>query len=124
MGYNKALSYRFLSLNLPLAYSFLPDAPYTTELSNLFDKNGYTVMIHMSSEPLDYPKDNPGKNAIYVNTPKKRTMFLLNRAYKKIPAAIGLNNHMGSRILLDKRHLDYIMEFLKRNHLFLSTVQP
>ncbi len=118
MGYNEYVADKFLSLNLPLAFSFLPDAPFTPELARKFDNKGYTVMIHMPSQPLDYPKNNPGKNAIYVNTSKERTMFLLNRALKKIPEAIGLNNHMGSRILLDKKHLDYIMEFLRRNHLF------
>ncbi len=126
MGYDKYVSDKFLSLHLPLAYSFLPDAPLTRELAKKFDKKGYTVMIHMPSQPIDYPKDNPGKNAIYITTSKKRTMFLLKRAYRIIPEAMGLNNHMGSRILQDKTHLDYIMEFLKSNHLFFvdsATIQ-
>jgi len=118
MGYDSFIADKFMSLHLPLAFSFLPDAPLTPKLAREFDKKGYTVMIHMPSQPLDYPKDNPGKNAIYITTSKKRTMFLLRRAFKKIPEAIGLNNHMGSRILLDKTHLDYIMEFLRANHLF------
>lgn len=126
MGYNKKLTLKFASLNLPLAYSFLPDAVFSTVLSNRLYEKGYTVMIHMPSQPIDYPKDDPGKNAIYTNTSKERTLFLLNRAYKKVPHAAGLNNHMGSAILLDKRHLDYIMEFLRKNRLFFvdsATIQ-
>ncbi len=118
MGYDKPLAYRFASLDLPLAFSFLPDAPYSEELARYMGVRGYAVMIHMPSEPLDYPKDNPGKNAIYVSTSKRRTLQLLARAYKRIPWAVGLNNHMGSRILKDKRHLDYIMEFLRSKHMF------
>ena len=126
MGYNRQLALKFASLNLPLAYSFLPDATFSTVLSNQLYNKGYTVMIHMPSQPIDYPKDDPGKNAIYTNTSKKRTQFLLNRAYRKVPHATGLNNHMGSAILLDKQHLDYIMEFLRNNHLFFvdsATIQ-
>ncbi len=118
MGYNEYVANKFLSLHLPIAYSFLPDAPFSDSLAKTFDSQGYTVMIHMPSQPLDYPKNNPGKNAIYITTSKQRTMFLLGRALKILPEAIGLNNHMGSRILLDRRHLDYIMAFLRQHNLF------
>ncbi len=118
MGYDKELAMKFASLDLPLAFSFLPDAPFGKELSEYMGKKGYTIMVHMPSEPMDYPKDNPGRYAIYVSTSKKRTFFLLQRACRRIKWAIGLNNHMGSRILRDKRHLDYIMEFLRSRHMF------
>ncbi|WP_025209046.1 divergent polysaccharide deacetylase family protein [Hippea sp. KM1] len=118
MGYDVALARRFKSLNMPLAFAFLPDAPFSGELSRDFSKNGFVVMIHMPSQPLDYPKDNPGKHAIYLWTSKADTLKLLNWAYKRIPNAMGLNNHMGSAILRDKPHMDYIMEFLKEHGLF------
>ncbi len=118
MGYDKKLAMKFASLDLPITFSFLPDAPFSRELSDYMGKRGYAIMIHMPSEPLDYPKDNPGRYAIYTTTSKKRTFYLLERAYKKIRWAIGLNNHMGSRILKDRRHLDYIMEFLRQKHMF------
>ncbi len=118
MGYDKKLAYKFLSLHLPLTYSFLPDAEYSKELSEEFGFRGYTVMIHMPSEPLNYPKENPGIYAIYTHMTKKQTMAVLERAYKLVRHTVGLNNHMGSKILTNKKHLDYIMEFLKKKHLF------
>lgn len=118
MGYSKKDAREFASLNIPLAYSFLPDALYTKVLSKMLYDEGYTIMIHMPSEPLDYPKDNPGKNAIYVNNSKKRTEYLLERARKIIYYPMGLNNHMGSRILENKKQMDYIMEFLKKYNMF------
>ncbi|WP_022671175.1 divergent polysaccharide deacetylase family protein [Hippea alviniae] len=118
MGYDVGLARGFEKLGLPLAFSFLPDAPYTQELSKEFAKNGYIVMIHMPSQPLDYPKNNPGKNAIYLWTSKRKTFELLERALNKIPDAVGLNNHEGSAILRDKRHIDWILEFLKEHKMF------
>jgi len=118
MGYSKKEAKEFASLNIPLAYSFLPDAIYTKILSKMLADEGYTIMVHMPSEPLDYPKDNPGKNAIYINNSKKRTEYLLERAKRSIYHPIGLNNHMGSRILEDKNQMDYIMEFLKKYNMF------
>jgi polysaccharide deacetylase 2 family uncharacterized protein YibQ len=118
MGYDKKLAKKFALLHLPLTYSFLPDAEYSMELSDDFGIRGYTVMIHMPSEPINYPKENPGKYAIYVRMTKQQTYEVLKRAYRKVHHAMGLNNHMGSRILKDKEHLDYIMEFLKERHLF------
>jgi len=72
----------------------------------------------MPSQPEDYPVHNPGADAIFLWTSKKDTFKKLEEAYKIIPTALGLNNHMGSAILRDKRHLDYIMEFLKEKNLF------
>jgi len=118
MGYDVNLARGFERLNLPLAFSFLPDAPYSTALSSEFAKNGFVVMIHMPSQPVGYPKENPGKDAIYTWTTRSQTFYLLNRAKKRIPDAVGLNNHMGSKILKDRRHLDYIMDFLKENKMF------
>ncbi len=118
MGYDEKLAYKFASLNIPLTYSFLPDAEYTTKLSDEFGIRGYTVMIHMPSEPINFPKENPGKYAIYTSQTKLQTVAMLKRAYKKVHHTMGLNNHMGSKILTNKRHLDYIMGFLKKHHLF------
>ncbi len=118
MGYNVELAHKFEDLGLPLAFSFLPYAPYTRSLSIEASKKGFVVMIHMPSQPEDYPKDNPGSDAIFLWTPKNETFKHLEEAYKIIPTALGLNNHMGSAILRDSKHLDYIMEFLKEHNLF------
>ncbi len=118
MGYSVELAHKFESLGLPLAFSFLPYAPYTHELSIEASKKGFVVMIHMPSQPEDYPKDNPGKYAIFLWSTKEETFNNLEDAYRIIPTALGLNNHMGSAILRDPVHLDYIMEFLKEHNLF------
>ncbi len=118
MGYNIGLTHKFENLGLPLAFSFLPYAPYTHELSLEASKKGFVVMIHMPSQPKDYPINNPGNDAIFLWTSKDETFKHLQEAYKIIPTALGLNNHMGSAILRDPTHLDYIMEFLKEHNLF------
>jgi len=118
MGYNIGLTHKFESLGLPLAFSFLPYAPFSHELSREASDRGFVVMIHMPSQPEDYPVHNPGKDAIFLWSSKEDTINSLKRAYRVIPTALGLNNHMGSAILKDRKHLDYIMEFLKENNLF------
>ncbi len=118
MGYNISLTHKFESLGLPLAFSFLPYAPFSHDLSKEASFKGFVVMIHMPSQPEDYPLHNPGKDAIFLWSSKTDTINKLKEAYKIIPTALGLNNHMGSAILRDRKHLDYIMEFLKEKHLF------
>ena len=118
MGYNIPLTRKFENLRLPFAFAFLPYAPFTHELSQELSARGFIVMIHMPSQPEDYPVHNPGDDAIFLWTSKKDTFKKLEEAYKIIPTALGLNNHMGSAILRDRRHLDYIMEFLKEKNLF------
>ncbi len=118
MGYNINLTHKFESLGLPLAFSFLPYAPFSHTLSKEASDKGFVVMIHMPSQPEDYPLHNPGKDAIFLWSSKSDTINKLKEAYRVIPTALGLNNHMGSAILRDRKHLDYIMEFLKENNLF------
>ncbi len=118
MGYDEQLTHKFEKMGLPFAFAFLPYAPYSHDLSSEASRKGFVVMIHMPSQPEDYPIHNPGGFAIFLWSTKEETFKNLKRAYNIIPSALGLNNHMGSAILRDVTHLDYIMEFLKKNNLF------
>ena len=118
VGYNEKLALMFARLNIPLAFSCLPYAPYTREIANKLHEMGYTVMLHMPCEPIHYPFHGLGPGALFVDTSEKEIEKRLEEAYRNVPFAEGLDVHEGSRFSQSADKMDIVMRFLKRKCLF------
>ena len=78
--------------------------------------------VHLPMEPEEYPEKNPGDNAIFMHQEAEQIRRLVRLATRRIPGAIGLNNHMGSKATADERIMRQILSELKaRNLLFLDS---
>ncbi|MGC8501540.1 divergent polysaccharide deacetylase family protein [Desulfurella sp.] len=117
MGYDHYVMQKFLDINLPLAFSFIPDTPFV-HMSGDFCKKGYTVMLHMPSESIDKYLNNNYPLFLRVSDSKKDIFEQLDRAMRNIPCASGFNNHMGSKFLQSSAKMSDVMEFLKQHNLF------
>ncbi len=116
MGYNNYVMEKFLEINMPIAFSFIPDTPFAY-LQEKFCKKGYTVMLHMPSESIN--KHLNDYALLLKTTDSKKEIFdKLNKALKSINCASGFNNHMGSKFLQSPKQVGYCMEFLKQHNLF------
>ncbi|OSS42369.1 putative periplasmic protein YibQ [Desulfurella amilsii] len=116
MGYDHYVMQKFLEIDLPIAFSFIPGTPFDY-MSNDFCKKGYTVMLHMPSESLN-KRLNDYALLLKVSDSKEEILNKLNKALKSVPCATGFNNHMGSRFLQSEKKMSDTMEFLKQHNLF------
>lgn len=117
MGYDHYVMQKFLNIDLPIAFSFIPDTPFAY-MSNDFCKKGYTVMIHMPSESLSKRLNNNYVLFLKVSDSKEEIFNKLDKALANIKCASGFNNHMGSKFLQNKEKMGYTVEFLKQHNLF------
>jgi len=108
----------FLENKYPITLSFLPNLPYTKILSEKLYQKGYEIIIHIPMEPNDFPKVNPGSDAIFLSMDKSKIKEKIMEFKKELPFAIGANNHMGSRFTSDLNKMICFMEVLKENNLF------
>lgn len=118
VGYDPSIIDNFLKLDLPLAYSILPEAPYTQQIAMRVRKKGHELILHLPMEPTDYPKINPGPGALLVKMPKRRIRAILSRHLDEIPGVIGVNNHMGSFFTTRKDKMVVVIGELKKRNLF------
>jgi len=116
--HGKLLSQWFDDVPLSVTFAIMPDLPYSVETMNKGVANGRDTIIHMPMEPISYPRNNPGKNAIYVDLSDKEIRKRLNGYIQQLPLCIGANNHMGSLATADKTVMKSVLETLKEHNLF------
>lgn len=107
-----------LSLDIALTFSILPGLENTKRAADLIAKHHREIMLHMPMEPMDFPRNNPGKEALFVamghDEISRRTGLLLNA----LPGLVGVNNHMGSRFTQDRRRIGLVLEEIKKKNLY------
>lgn len=118
LGTNYTLAHSFMALGKPLTLSFLPHQTYTRELSREAQELGYEVMLHLPMEPQGYPDIDPGEGALKKDMSPEKLKETLQKDLESVPAAAGVNNHMGSRLTEDTEAMRAVMAELKKRGLF------
>lgn len=118
-GYAGAASVRgFLEMDAPITISILPGTPRATEIAEAAGRAGKEVLVHVPMEPLGYPDTDPGQGALLLEHTHREIALLLNAAIDEFPAAVGVNNHMGSAFTTDRARMRTVMGVLKGRGLF------
>jgi polysaccharide deacetylase 2 family uncharacterized protein YibQ len=118
MGYDPYIIDGFLKLDLPLAFSVLPQAPYTQSIAKKARNKGHELILHLPMEPTDYPTVNPGPGALLTKMSTRKIKTILNRHLDEIPGIRGVNNHMGSFFTAKRDKMAVVMRELKKRNLF------
>jgi uncharacterized protein len=115
LGADLAHTDRALRLPKEVGLSFLPYADATPWLATEAERGGHEVLLHM---PMQAEGDHdPGPLALTVGLPEDEIHRRLAAALARVPGAIGLNNHMGSRFTESRAALIPVVEDLAARHL-------
>ncbi len=109
---------KFMDLPVEIAFAIMPDLPHSKDIMAEAMLQNREVIIHTPMEPLSYPKDNPGENAILTSLSDEEIASRMDYYINQLPSAIGINNHMGSKATADKRVMKIVCERLKANNMF------
>jgi len=108
----------FLETGLLLNFSILPMHRYSTFLANALSDSGFEVLLHQPMQPYKQDTYALGKNALFVSMNEKQIREILERNLKNIPAAKGINNHMGSLFTENYEKMKVVLKFLKKRNLY------
>ncbi|MDP8202221.1 MAG: divergent polysaccharide deacetylase family protein [Candidatus Tenebribacter burtonii] len=108
----------FCSLNNNVTFAILPDQKFSKQVMNKAAETGHETMIHIPMEPVSYPKNNPGPNAIYVHLSEKEIKRRMESYIKQFPLCVGANNHMGSFATTDEFVMRTVLQVLKKHELY------
>lgn len=86
---------RLMRLPAPTTLSFLPYPEATPRLAQQAAVAGFEVFLHMPMEPIG--EENPGPGALMIDADEAEITGRLDAALSRVPWAVGINNHMGSR---------------------------
>ncbi len=101
-----------------VVFSILPYAIHSKEVVLFAKRRNIKVMLHLPMEPVGYPNVDPGRGALYVNMKPReiRNTFLKDLA--RVPGAIGVNNHMGSRFTTYEQGMKVLLTTIANKGLF------
>ena len=99
--------------------------PYATDLQNWIQLSraaGHEVLLHLPMEPVNYPDNDPGPQALFTSLTAQQNLARLEWALSRVSGYVGVANHMGSRFTTNRDALQPVMEQIKnRGLLYVDT---
>lgn len=120
IGYRKSDA---AALDLPgnISYAILPHTPYGKVLAQQAHDQKNDVILHIPMEAQNGKALGPGALTTSMNESTIRQR--LHAAFAEVPFAIGINNHMGSKLTKLYQPMAWTMQFLKdRNLIFVDSM--
>ncbi len=106
----------FLEFPEALTFSVLPGLPFSGEAARLVLSADKELIMHCPMEPLN--GEDPGPGVLLVSQKPEDIKKILKNNFSAVPAAVGMNNHMGSRFTADEEAMCVVMNYLKINGKF------
>lgn len=118
IGENMPVLKGLLAIDAPLTFAVWPNATHTRDSVGLITERKRDLIIHFPMEPRGYPQYNPGDDALFVSMTREQIEQRVEENVSRIPEAIGVNNHMGSRFTADGPGMTTALAAFKRHGLF------
>jgi hypothetical protein len=118
LGRSLPQAHKLLALSQPVTLAILPGEPHAAAVANAAHAAGREVMLHAPMEPQGYPVVDPGDDALLLSQSEDELRPALLALLARVPHAVGVNNHMGSRFTEDERGMGVVMEVLRQHGLF------
>ncbi len=112
LGYHFKQGKEIVEFDGKIACSFLPFAPYSSILAKRARKNGKEIMLHMPMEAIRGAVGDPGQ--LKHEMDKQLFQATLYKQLDAIPGVLGVNNHMGSLLTQDLKHMRWTMDVLSK----------
>lgn len=119
IGYRHHDDIRALDLPGPVAYAIMPHSPLGKRMSELATSSGKDVILHLPMEAIEDEKNRfLGPGALWLEMNQIQFMTTLNNGAGSVPNIIGVNNHMGSLLTMDRGRMEWLMDYLHTRNIF------
>ena len=101
-----------LVLQMPHAISVavLPTAPHAREMATKAHQRGHEVLIHLPMAPLS--KQPLERDTLQPEMSREEIARIIGNAVNSVPYAVGMNNHMGSKMTSSLPGMQKVMQVL------------
>ena len=117
LGENVSFAQDLTGLRFPVTFSIWPRASQADMVAAIARNSGREIIIHQPMEPLDSAM-RPGPGALYEDMDLEEIRRLVRENIKLAPNAVGMNNHMGSRLTQNREAMRIVCEELEKYKLF------
>ncbi|WP_248927445.1 divergent polysaccharide deacetylase family protein [Paenibacillus hamazuiensis] len=107
-----------MELPIPFTAAVMPFLPTTKRDAEWAHRTGRQVILHLPMEPVRGKKSWLGPKAITTDLSDEEVRKRVLEALDDVPHAVGINNHMGSKVTADERIMRIILGICKERGLF------
>lgn len=118
MGEDTRLARGLADTGLDLTFAVWPSSSHKDTVRALARENKLDLLVHLPMEPRGYPEMQPGPDALFVDMTAEQIQDLVKMNLDRVPEAIGVNNHMGSRFTADEAGMTAALDVISRRGLF------
>lgn len=118
IGYDLKILKALAALDANVTFAVLPFCPHSQEAARMLNRQGKEVILHLPMEPKNYQDNKPSKGVLRVNMTDDELRAQLDADIRAVPHARGVNNHMGSRFMEDRRKVALVLSKLQQQGLF------
>lgn len=118
IGYDQKQVQELLKINADITFAVLPLCPHSREAAEMFHKARKETLLHLPMEPVSYPREKPGQGALFTDMSNEEIVLQLEKNIASVPYISGVNNHMGSKFVMDEQKLTVVFNKLKKKKLF------
>lgn len=120
-GYRPVEENKVLQMPAAVSVAVLPNAPHAREMATKAHQGGHEVLIHLPMAPLS--KQPLEKDTLTPEMSSEEIARIIRDATGKVPFAVGLNNHMGSKMTSSLPGMQKVMQVLNQyNYYFLDSM--
>ena len=109
---------QFLDIPIPMTIAVLPHQKQTKEVCIAIGRDKKKeIILHQPMEAYNAKKDT-GPGAIMGTTPPSKVRKILDQNLRSVRGAVGINNHMGSRVTENPELIREVLRFCQAHDLF------
>jgi len=103
----------------PLTVAVLPGLPLSEWTAREAAQAGMEVLLDLPMEPYRFPEVDPGPGALLMAMSPQEMQAQIGAHLASVPGAVGVTNHMGSRMTEDRARMRTVLEVMAGRRLFL-----
>lgn len=106
------------AMDVPLTFSIIPGLRNDRSVAAFAAANNIETMIHIPMQSKGWPKRRLEANGLLVGMSEDEISSRVKQFVLDMPAAVGVNNHMGSEFTEHANGMRAVLQVLKSSHLF------
>ncbi|WP_231578419.1 divergent polysaccharide deacetylase family protein [Paenibacillus sp. FSL H7-0357] len=105
-------------LPVKITVAVMPFLPTTEKDARRAHEQGFDVLVHLPMEPKQGKPEWLGPGAVLTRMSDSEVRKQVEAALDNVPFAVGINNHMGSKVTGDERVMGIVLAVCKERGLF------
>lgn len=118
LGNDMSGTKEMMEMPVKLTVAVMPFMRTTERDARMAHERGFDVLVHMPMEPNQGKPEWLGPGAITSSMSDAEIRQRVEQAIDNVPYAVGINNHMGSKITADPRIMSIVLDVCRERGLF------